>query len=460
MRRLLVLGAGKIGGAIVDLLGASGDWEVTVADQQQEFLALIPEDRAKHALVDVADPVALAALAQGHEYVVSALPFFLNPTVARVCRTVEAHYFDLTEDVATTRTVREVADGASTAFVPQCGLAPGFISIAAHDLAKKFDRLREVRMRVGALPQYPLDTLKYNLTWSTDGLINEYCNPCEAIRDGRLVEMLPLEGLESFSLDGVDYEAFNTSGGLGTLCETLDGKVDRLDYKTVRYPGHRDVMKMLLEDLRLRDRRELLKDVLERSVPITHQDVVLIFVSVSGWRDARLTQETSAKKVYAHEVEGRLMSAIQLTTASGICAMVDLHAKGQLPQTGFVRQEGAVPGQPLRPPLRVAVVVRGACRMGSARAQRGSVDPPERLVANRRLQNRERSPRRPEHGRIRGRPTSCARSVVARRIHRRTSGRIHSLLRLGEPATHGANRRNRRRAGAVVPAQFGDDRVG
>ena len=341
MRRLLVLGAGKIGGAIVDLLGASGDWDVTVADQQQEFLALIPDDRARHALVDVADPVALATLAQGHEYLISALPFFLNPTVARVSREVGAHYFDLTEDVATTRTVRDIAEGASTAFVPQCGLAPGFISIAAHELAKKFDRLRDVRMRVGALPQYPLDTLKYNLTWSTDGLINEYCNPCEAIRDGRLVEMLPLEGLESFSLDGVDYEAFNTSGGLGTLCETLDGKVDRLDYKTVRYPGHRNVMKMLLEDLRLRDRRELLKDVLERSVPITHQDVVLIFVAVSGWRDARLTQETYAKKVYAHEVEGRLMSAIQLTTASGICAMVDLHAKGQLPQTGFVRQEEA-----------------------------------------------------------------------------------------------------------------------
>ena len=341
MRRLLVLGAGKIGGAIVDLLGASGDWEVTVADQTREFLALIPEDRARREQVDVADPTALTTLVQGHEYVISALPFFLNPTVARVCRDVGAHYFDLTEDVATTRVVREVAEGAATAFVPQCGLAPGFISIAAFDLAKRFDRLRDVRMRVGALPQYPLDTLKYNLTWSTDGLINEYCNPCEAIRDGRLVEMLPLEGLESFSLDGVDYEAFNTSGGLGTLCETLENKVDRLDYKTVRYPGHRDVMKMLLEDLRLRERRELLKDVLERSVPITHQDVVLIFVSVSGWRDARLTQETYAKKVYAHEVEGRLMSAIQLTTASGICTMVDLHARGQLPQSGFVRQEEA-----------------------------------------------------------------------------------------------------------------------
>ena len=341
MRRVLVLGAGKIGGAIVDLLGATGDWEVTVADQKREFLELIDEERAARTLVDVSDVSVLAGLARGHDYLVSALPFFLNPDVARVARDVGAHYFDLTEDVATTRAVRAVADDADTAFIPQCGLAPGFISIAAADLASRFDRLREVRMRVGALPQFPIDTLKYNLTWSTDGLINEYCNPCEAIRDGRLTEVLPLEGLESLSLDGVDYEAFNTSGGLGTLCETLEGRVDRLDYKTVRYPGHREVMKMLLEDLRLRDRREILKDVLERSVPITHQDVVLIFVMVSGWRDARLTQETYARKVYAHEVGGRLMSAIQLTTAAGVCAMVDLHAKGSLPQQGFVRQEQA-----------------------------------------------------------------------------------------------------------------------
>ncbi|HVM84404.1 MAG TPA: saccharopine dehydrogenase C-terminal domain-containing protein, partial [Candidatus Binatia bacterium] len=177
-----------------------------------------------------------------------------------------------------------------------------------------------------------------------DGLINEYCNPCEAIHDGRAVEMMPLEGLEHFSLDGIDYECFNTSGGLGTLVETLDGKVESLNYKTVRYPGHCAVMKMLLEDLRLRNRRELLKDIMEQSLPITHQDVVLIFVTATGMREGRLTQESYAKKIYAKEVSngskgGHLMSAIQITTAAGICAMVDLHFDGRLPKSGFVRQE-------------------------------------------------------------------------------------------------------------------------
>ncbi len=93
--------------------------------------------------------------------------------------------------------------------MPQCGLAPGFISIVASHLLKWFEKLDTVRMRVGALPQFPTNALTYNLTWSTDGLINEYCNPCEAIYDGRRIEVLPLEGLEQFSLDGVPYEAFN-----------------------------------------------------------------------------------------------------------------------------------------------------------------------------------------------------------------------------------------------------------
>ncbi|HVL75566.1 MAG TPA: saccharopine dehydrogenase C-terminal domain-containing protein, partial [Noviherbaspirillum sp.] len=228
-------------------------------------------------------------------------------------------------------------------FVPQCGLAPGFISIVGHDVASRFDSLRDVHMRVGALPTFPSNALKYNLTWSTDGLINEYCNPCEAIVDGRLREVPALEEVEHFSLDGIDYEAFNTSGGLGTLCETLAGRVQNLNYKTVRYPGHRDIIKMLVRDLQLGmlDRRPILKEVLETAIPITRQDVVLVFASVCGTRDGRLEQETYARKIYSQEVNGTLLSAIQITTAAGICAMVDLVLEGKLPGKGLVRQEQA-----------------------------------------------------------------------------------------------------------------------
>lgn len=338
--RVVVLGGGKIGGVIVDLLHRTGDYEVALADAWPQMLGDARPGVEVHE-IDVRDVGALTRVARDATCVVSALPFFLNPPVAAVAIEVGAHYFDLTEDVGTTHAVRAMTDGAQTALVPQCGLAPGFISIVAHSLAMGFDALTDVRMRVGALPQYPANGLKYNLTWSTDGLINEYCNPCEAIREGVRTEVMALEGYERFSLDGIDYEAFNTSGGLGTLGDTLEGRARSVDYKTVRYPGHREAMKLLLDDLRLRDRRELLKEILENALPITFQDVVLIFVTVTGTRHGRFTQETYAKKVYATEIDGRVVSAIQLTTASGVCAMIDLLLAGTLPQRGFVRQEDA-----------------------------------------------------------------------------------------------------------------------
>jgi len=182
-------------------------------------------------------------------------------------------------------------------------------------------------------------SLNYNLTWSTDGVINEYIEPCEAIVNGELSEVPALEEREEFSLDGVTYEAFNTSGGLGTLCETLEGKVRTLNYRTIRYPGHVALMKALLNDLGLRHRREVLKDIFENALPTTLQDVVVIFVTVSGTKNGRLVQETYANKVYAAPVGKIIRSGIQITTASAICAVLDMLAKGDLPQQGFIRQE-------------------------------------------------------------------------------------------------------------------------
>ena len=246
----------------------------------------------------------------------------------------------MTEDVATAAEIRKLAKGAKTAFVCQSGLAPGFISIVANSLLQDFEELHDVRLRVGALPQYPDNSLKYNLTWSTDGLINEYCNGCDAIHEGRRRELMPLEGLEQFSLDGVDYEAFSTSGGIGTLCDTLAGKARNVSYKTVRYPGHREMVSMLARDLKLCEHRDTFKALIEYGVPTTRQDVVLVFVTVTGKRDGLLSQESYAKKIYGDAHRGG-RSAIQKTTASGVCAMVDLHREGNLPQKGFVRQEEA-----------------------------------------------------------------------------------------------------------------------
>jgi saccharopine dehydrogenase-like NADP-dependent oxidoreductase len=342
--RVILFGAGKIGEAILNLLSHTQDYQVTVVEQEPlraNYIkqTVLPDVTVVHANLDKSD--AVAELIEGHHITISSCPYFLTPVIAAAAKKANLHYFDLTEDVASTRIVKQLADGADKAFVPQCGLAPGFISIVANEIACRFEQLRDVHMRVGALPIYPNNALKYNLTWSTDGLINEYCNPCEAIVDGQRRETPALEEVEHFSLDGIDYEAFNTSGGLGTLCESLAGKVCNLNYKTVRYPGHRDIIKMLVRDLQLGqlERRAILKDVLETAIPVTKQDVVLVFVTVCGMRNGRLEQETFAKKIYSRTVNGQLLSAIQLTTASSVCATVDLLTQKKLPQAGFVRQE-------------------------------------------------------------------------------------------------------------------------
>ncbi|MGI9169941.1 MAG: saccharopine dehydrogenase family protein [Caulobacteraceae bacterium] len=340
MKDVVVVGASHIGSTIAHLLGESGDYRIVVADRSAEQLAeMALHPRVEHKVLDVTDAAALTDLLKGKLAVLSAAPYHLTYKVAQAAKAAGAHYLDLTEDVASTRKVKALAAGAKTAFIPQCGLAPGFISIVAADLAQHFDTLHDVRLRVGALPKYPTNALGYNLTWSTDGVINEYCEPCEAIVDGLPRQTRALEECEAFALDGVAYEAFNTSGGLGTLAETLEGRVRNLNYRTIRYPGHAAIMKALLNDLRLRDRRDLLKDILEKSVPATLQDVVIVLVTVSGLKGGHLVQETYANKIYAREMGGATVSAIQITTASAICAVLDMLASGRLAAKGFVRQE-------------------------------------------------------------------------------------------------------------------------
>jgi saccharopine dehydrogenase-like NADP-dependent oxidoreductase len=340
MHAIAIVGAGKIGSMIAELLVSSRDYVVTVIDRSQLQLERLETGAAvTKVAADITNADALRKVLEGKYAVLSAAPYHSTRLIAEAAKAAGAHYLDLTEDVASTRVVKQLAAGARTAFIPQCGLAPGFITIVASDLASHFDQLQDVRMRVGALPKFPSNALNYNLTWSTDGVINEYCEPCEAIVNGQRRETQALEELEEFSLDGVLYEAFNTSGGLGTLCETLAGRVRNLNYRTIRYPGHAAIMKALLNDLRLRDRRELLKDILENSVPVTLQDVVIVFVTVSGTRAGQLVQETYANKIYAAPVSGRVRSAIQITTAGGICAVLDLLRLGQLPRSGLIRQE-------------------------------------------------------------------------------------------------------------------------
>lgn len=348
MNRVLVLGAGKIGSLIACLLNQHGRYEVHLGDRTLDAPKHLVEDlgleRVTPCLLDVQHPDAVGTYLSAHRFdaVLSSLPYFCNPTVAGLALAHHLHYFDLTEDVEVTNQIKVLSKGAAHAFMPQCGLAPGFISIVTHELMTHFETLDTVKMRVGALPVHPSNALKYSLTWSTDGLINEYGNVCYGIEEGEKVQLQPLEGYETIELDGLLYEAFNTSGGLGTLADSSVGKVRTMNYKTLRYPGHCEKIHLLMKDLKLNEDRETLKRVLEHAVPQTLQDVVLIYASVTGNNKDGFFEENYVKKVYPQCIKGKLWSAIQVTTASSVCCVMDLVLKHPERYHGFVTQESVL----------------------------------------------------------------------------------------------------------------------
>ncbi|HVY53798.1 MAG TPA: saccharopine dehydrogenase C-terminal domain-containing protein, partial [Gammaproteobacteria bacterium] len=196
-----------------------------------------------------------------------------------------------------------------------------------------------IKMRVGALPINISNALQYALTWSVDGLINEYANPCPAIEQGSPTFRAPLNDLEEVTIDGLTYEAFNTSGGAGSLIKTYAGKVNHLTYKTLRYPGHCNKMKFLMQDLKLNQDRETLKHILVNALPRTYQDVVLVYVSVTGTQDGQYLEESYVKKFYPKMIDGIHWAAIQMTTASAICAVVDIVLSNPDQYQGFIKQE-------------------------------------------------------------------------------------------------------------------------
>ncbi len=343
MHRVLILGAGKIGSLVAQLLASNQKNQVILADRKFSKIQKKHEglERLTGEPLNAQDPEMLDRLMQREPFnaVVSCLPYYCNSKVAELAKHYKINYFDLTEDVAVTKFIKSISNDADIAMVPQCGLAPGFISIAANDLVSHFEQVDTVKMRVGALPINPNNILKYSLTWSTDGLINEYGNRCQGIENGEAIELLPLEGYETITIDGVLYEAFNTSGGLGSLAETHAGKIRNMTYKTMRYPGHCEKIHLLMNDLKLNEDRDTLKRILENAIPKTKQDVVLIYTSVSGKQQGELYEENYVKKIYPATIFDKTWSAIQVTTAAGICAVVDIILESPKPYKGFVTQE-------------------------------------------------------------------------------------------------------------------------
>ena len=341
---IVVLGAGKIGQMVTHLLAArsDGDYSVRVGDLSKasvDHLTSAYGDTVTGQEVDFTAAKSLDSIMKGAHGVISCAPFHCNPLIAERAKAGGLNYFDLTEDVEVTNQVFELAKDAKSAFAPQCGLAPGFITIAAWHLLDGMTDIEHLRLRVGALPRYPDNRMKYNLTWSTAGLINEYCNPCEVVLEGETRMVQPLENLEEITIDGVIYEAFNTSGGLGSLADTLKGRAREVNYKTMRYPGHCELLKLLLHDLGFHNQQKELGTIFEENLAFTPQDLIAIYCSAKGKVDGRLTERMYANTVYHTELDNQPWTGIQLTTAAGVCAIVDMVKDGKLKQEGFVRME-------------------------------------------------------------------------------------------------------------------------
>lgn len=335
IKKVLTLGLGKVG-TLVGLL-LSKQFEVTGMDKQEPYY---PYELPFEVITgDVSDAVLMEQLIAGYDAVVSALPYFLNKTIARIAHDQGKHYFDLTEDVPTTDYIRSLSDTARAVMAPQCGLAPGIIGIIGADLGKEFEKLRSIEMRVGALPKYPNGKMGYSFTWSATGVVNEYINDAVAIHNGKRKEVISLQGKEVINIEGAEYEAFYTSGGLGTMCETYEGKVDKLDYKTIRYPGHCDLMNFLIHELHLKNDKQQLEDILKNAKPPVDEDVVLVYAVAEGWKDGQLRRNEFCRSYAPVVIDGQLWRAISWTTAASLVAVVEMVANGTLPSKGFVKQE-------------------------------------------------------------------------------------------------------------------------
>ena len=357
--RMLVLGAGRMGlGAVHDLVSQSDVTAVTVADfhtDKAEQIAARYPGKVTAAQIDCSDHEAVVALMRGHASAISCVNYWLNERLARAAIEAGTHFCDLggNNDVVDAELALDAeARAAGVNIIPDCGLAPGMVAVLVAHGAEQFPQLDEVHIRVGGLPQDPKPPLDYQLVFSVEGLINEYIEPARIIRDGRIVTVESMTELETldFPLPFGTMEAFQTSGGTSTLVETYLGRVRDLDYKTIRYRGHCDKFKTMIDlglcssepltvDAATVKPRRVLGDLLVKNLPHDEPDVVLVRVEFVG-----------GGKRLRYDIIDRFdpetgLSAMMRTTAFPASIVALMMARNQTTSKGALPQERCIPPQ-------------------------------------------------------------------------------------------------------------------
>jgi saccharopine dehydrogenase-like NADP-dependent oxidoreductase len=325
--KVLIVGAGNVGLCLGGLLHRSGDFDVTMADCVEEALSRAEAAGLESVAIDAARSEQLLRTAAAHDVVVAAVPDWIVHKVAGAAMDAGVHYLDFSSCSEKLEALRgRLAEGK--VFMPACGVSPGLVDLFAADLVETFDKDIDLVVRVGAIPQERTNRLGYGLIWNLDGLFAEYTKPCLTVRDGKPVSLPPLSDREDFVLDGIAYEAFSTTDG---FAGRFQGRVRNFTFRTIRYPGHLDYMKLLLDDLGLRERKDLWITLLQNGLPAIDRDMVLIYITAQGTRDGKSLERSALYRIGDDQLEGGIVkgSALSLGSAAHAAAQIDmLRARG------------------------------------------------------------------------------------------------------------------------------------
>lgn len=368
-----VLGCGRIGiAAVYYLILNEPNIPIMVTDSSVAALRAAPDKLTRSGIrreiidsrvtfLPIHGTTGLSEKLEAGDVILSCLPYSLNFSVAQTAVNCGCHYADLGGNIDVTFEVlslHSIAKERGVTLIPDCGLAPGLVGILAMDGVPLFDQVDTIKLRVGGLPQTPEGPFKYSLVFSSEGLVNEYVEPALALRNGEIRQLPPMSELEDipFSPPWGHLEAFTTSGGTSTLPKTLQGKVRNLDYKTVRYPGHCEKVRTLL-DCGLADQttwqvpsgtvrpREILEEIFRRTCPADQPDVVLLRVELRGTFQQR-------ERIVTYEMIDMFdrstgFSAMQRTTGFPLAIIGTLIGNQKITERGALHQELVVPAEPL-----------------------------------------------------------------------------------------------------------------
>ncbi|MBA2619860.1 MAG: saccharopine dehydrogenase NADP-binding domain-containing protein [Acidobacteria bacterium] len=359
--KILVLGAGRMGhGAAYDLAHNSPEVEgVTIADanfaKAETVESIVGSSKITAKQLDVSDYEAVVSAMRGHDAAISCVNYWFNLELSKAAIETKTNFCDLGGNnyvVDAQLALDELAKSAGINIIPDCGLAPGMVSILATRGANQFDETEEIHIRVGGLPQHPRPPLDYQLVFSVEGLINEYVETARVIRGGEICEVESMTELETLSFENFPaLEAFQTSGGTSTLPETFFGKIKELDYKTIRYKGHCERFKTLI-DLGLCSSEEIvaecvkikpravLGELLQRNLPADEPDFVLIRLEFVGVKNGK--RKTLRYDIVDKFDERTNLSAMMRTTAFPASIIAQMAARGDAKMHGATPQEKAI----------------------------------------------------------------------------------------------------------------------